>query len=107
MKTSNHTATGINRAQCSVGDFVKYDGEIWIIAEIETPPMSSPLYWLVDQHGNATLWSSGENVDGYLSPLTSAEPGRTRAELVKQAQKFQKRRGSGWSPGMTSRLGRR
>lgn len=90
----------------SVGAFVKYLGTLWIIAEIESPPMSSPLYWLVDQHGNATLWSAGERVDGFLSPLTPAGPGRMRAGLVKQAQKFQKRRGSGWSPGMPSRSGR-
>jgi len=78
----------------SVGDFVKYDDKLWIIAEIESPPMSSPLYWLIDQHGNKTLWSAGERADGFfMSPMTPAKPGGLRGDLKKQAQKFQKRRG--------------
>lgn len=77
----------------NVGDFVKYDGKIWIIALIERPPLSGPLYWLVDQWGGQALWSANERSDGsFASPITPAKPRKLRGELEKQAAKWRRLR---------------
>jgi len=81
-----------NGPSFNVGDFVKYDGKLWIITAIEQPPMSPPIYWLVDKWGETELWSAGEWADGFQLPLSHAKPGRARAPLEQQARKLEKRR---------------
>jgi len=75
----------------AIGDFVKYDGRSWIVVDIWTPSMSSPIFTLIDEWGGTATWSANERINGFLAPVTPAKAGKARGELEKQAKKWKLR----------------
>lgn len=83
----------LNRRPCpKLGEFVEYDGRIWIV--VEELLDGHPMVWMVDADGATNLWSDSERSDGsFAASWAPAKPRKLRGELEKAAKRWRKKHG--------------